>query len=965
MVSAAEEAKRRMRDKQDKSVKAGRQSPVKPGESVLAQTHASHMVSLVMAAGLVLLTGLLSYGARSLAGLYCHNAAFSLAAEARKLPADDPEQARNALGKLMEAQGFASIELVTATGQTLIRIDSRRSLPVPDWAVMLLSDMTLVLVQPVPVRPVLDEADGTITSPQLFLRAVLDLGLISQQIATTQQPQFFITLAWLLGLAVLLSARSLRRVTTPIERLAADLARVDPSNPGKNLLPVATENRQDEIGQVIEATNQLLIRLDDGMKRDRLQTRDISERERLLAEILDNVADGIVYLSPDRRILRANRMAGTLLGRKSAMAMEGVLFSDFLSFPSRPLFNLQLSKLTAQTQAVDETATFDTTGLRQNGSTLTLNLSVTRLDAELGTSFIIVFRDVGETRRAHEQIRQNEARLRLAVRATRCGLWDQDLVADTFWWSPEFVSLLGYDPDTLATSPQAKYDLIHPEDLEWVKLSVERYLKGESDSFNPDYRLRRNDGTWMWIEDRGTVERDETGAPTRFSGTMMDCTERKRFEKQLMYMATHDTLTALPNRTLLQDRLEHALRGNARTGLMVAALLVDIDRFQLINDSLGHEIGDQLIRAVAQRLQQSIRPTDTLAHLAADEFVVICEDLPTAQEAARIAKRLISSLHHPFTVDGNQLNISISVGIGISDAAKDGTGSAQDLLRQADIAMHSAKTGGGGGYRFFVPDMNREAVQRLSTERHLVTALERQQFRLHYQPKMDIFTGTVIGAEALIRWPHRLNGMTPPDQFIPIAEETGLILGIGEWVLRETLSQICTWRERGVALVPIAVNLSGKQLSGGGVDELILRLLREYEIPPALLEVEITESSVMTRMDRVLGPLSRLRDAGVGIALDDFGTGYSSLAWLRQLPITSLKIDRSFVRDTPHKPEANAIAAIILEIGRQLGLTVVAEGIETREQHEFLREHRCHIGQGWLFHKAMPAPAFEKLLRKS
>lgn len=937
----------------------GTPAPAEPGLSVLAQTHASHMVSLVMAAGLVLLTGLLSYGTRSLASLYRQNVASLLAVEAIGLPSDDPEAVRVVFEGLMESQAFTSIELLDERDQTRLRLDNPHPLLVPDWAVMLLSDMSLVLVQPVGTA----SADGQ-PSPgsQPYVRAVLDLGRLSQQIAETQQPQFLITLAWLLGLAVLLSARSLRGVTTPIERLAADLARVDPANPGRNLLPVATENKQNEIGQVIEATNALLVRLEDGIKRDRLQTRDISERERLLAELLDNVADGIVYLGPDRRILRANRMAGVLFGCGSASALEGVLFTDLLAFSGRSLFNLQLSRLAAQSAGAEDTATFDATGLQSTGTALTLNLSATRLDTEAGTAFVIVFRDVGETRRVHEQIRQSEARLRLAVRATGCGLWDQDLVTGTFWWSPEFVRLLGYDPETLPAAPEARDALVHPEDLEWVKLSADRYLRGEIDSFNPDYRLRRKDGSWMWVEDRGLLERDAEGTPIRFSGTMTDCTERKRFEKQLMYMATHDTLTALPNRTLLQDRLEHALRGHVRTGLLVAALLVDVDRFQLINDSLGHEIGDQLIRAVAQRLQQSIRPTDTLAHMAADEFVVICEDLPTSQEAARIAKRLISALHHPFTVDGNQLNISISIGISVTQSGAETTG--QDLLRQADIAMHSAKTGGGAGYRFFVPDMNREAVQRLSTERHLVEALERQQFRLHYQPKVDIITGAIIGAEALIRWPHRLRGMTPPDQFIPVAEETGLILGIGEWVFREALSQICAWRDRGITPVPIAVNLSGKQLSGGGVDELILRLLREYEVPPALLEVEITESSVMAKMERVLGPLGRLRDAGVGIALDDFGTGYSSLAWLRQLPITSLKIDRSFVRDTPHKPEANAIAAIILEIGRQLGLTVVAEGIETTEQHDFLREHKCHIGQGWLFYKAMPAPAFERLIRK-
>lgn len=773
-----------------------------------------------------------------------------------------------------------------------------------------------------------------------------------QQVAA---PVIGLQLLWLFAVSLLINARFIRNLTRPIAALAANMRKVDPANVKMATLPIPPGHQDDEIGQLARATNHMLRRLHQSIENEHINQAELTARETLLDEIVNSMSDGVVCLGPDYRILRINRPAQHMLQRSD----DELLKADFVKFLSSPDQSRLITRLTQLAREDEPGVRFDLDASAViNGKEIRLNMTISRLFGEF-RGFVISFRDPNDTRQAKDQIKESEKRLQLALRATNCGVWEHNLQAATFWWSPEFATLLGYDMSELPPTLINKEKVIHPEDLEWVRNMRERYLKKDVAEYSPEYRVRKKDGSVIWIEERATAEWDENGKPLRINGTIIDCSERKRFESQMMYMATHDPLTGLPNRTLLNDRLQHALTGNQRLGLMVGVLLLDIDRFKLINDSLGHEIGDQLIRSVAQRLQQNIRPTDTLARLSGDEFVVICEGLATPQEAARVAKRLLSCMAQHYNLDGNQLNIGMSVGISISSAEAN---QSADLLRHADIAMHSAKSAGGNCYRYFAAEMNKEAIQRLTIERQISEAIERQQFVLHYQPKVDINTLEIIGMEALIRWP-QLNGtMISPLQFIPVAEETGQVLAIGEWVLREALSQICLWRDRGMRLYPIAVNLSAKQLMSGGADELILRLLREYNVPANLLEIEITESALMTRMDKVMVILQRLREHGVGIALDDFGTGYSSLAYLRELPITSLKIDRSFVRELQTSMEARSITNIILQIGHELGMKVVAEGVETQDQLNFLREKGCDIGQGWLFHKPLSARKLQEIL---
>ena len=998
---------------QSKSRRSSGRSSRRRQDSRLVQLHIARMIGIVVLSGALLLCIVQLYGAHALSSLYRHQYSYSLALNADQLRLESRESVQGTMKRLLATPWFTSVSLVSQHGRVLLS-SQRAGMTSDPFIRFFLPDhvgdpIERQIVIP-PEHPLLRNTNrgDTPRSEVLILRAVPDVGFISHQISKTLDPVLFFVAMWVIVVSLLLSFVFLRRLVDPIDNLARAMRRViDPARKGIKPIPLPIEHRRDEIGAVVMVTNHLLSLLDQAMHRDQLRIKEIKNRDRLFSDVLEHVREGVVCLGEDFRVLQINRRAARLFGREDHFSsLSGGDFGSLLSLSSRMKLVSALKNMTPVTyvdgdpddvqdsrvseDALDELLDGElqdgasnvgevssvprretcsepgfvttTTGLRKDGVEVPLNLTVSCYALGSARYYVLVLDEPGWTEEALSETKLNEQRLQSAVIATGCGAWDYDVERDQLWMAPEFWAGLGYSDHDLPRTLEDKYALIHSDDVSWVKSSTERFLLGESIEYNPEYRLQHKDGTWVWVEDRGVVRHNAAGKVVRFSGALTDCSERKRFERQLMYMATHDSLTGLPNRTLLQDRLEHAISSAQRNHLMVGVLLVDVDRFKLINDSLGHEIGDQLIRALAERLQQSVRPMDTLCHLSADEFVVLCEDLPAPQEAARLAKRLISGVHQPFIVDGNQLNISVSIGMSLSPADGD---NAHMLLRNADTAMHNAKAAGGSGYRFFVPDMNDAAVERLSMERRLTTALESQQFRLHYQPKVDLKTGALCGVEALIRWPKPGGGYITPDQFIPIAEETGLVMGIGEWVLREALSQICAWRERGFVPVPVAVNLSGKHLVAGGMDELILRMLREFDVPPRLLEIELTESSIMEHMAKAMATLNRLRDAGVGIALDDFGTGYSSLSWLRQLPLTTLKIDRSFVMDIPHKSEANAIAAIILETGRQLGLTVVAEGIEDEDQREFLKMHQCDYGQGWLFSKAVRASVLEKMLQRS
>lgn len=446
-----------------------------------------------------------------------------------------------------------------------------------------------------------------------------------------------------------------------------------------------------------------------------------------------------------------------------------------------------------------------------------------------------------------------------------------------------------------------------------------------------------------------------------FTGVVRDVTERKHADERIRYLAQHDPLTDLPNRLLLQDRVERALAQAARDQRKTAVLFLDLDNFKHINDSLGHHTGDRLLRVVAQRLRRCLRAGDSIGRLGGDEFVISLPVLIDERDATSVAEKILEELRPPFRIDEHEFHVTASIGISLFP--NDGQ-DADALLRAADTAMYHAKERGRNGYRFFTPELNEAAQRRLVVTNRLHQALRRREFALVYQPQVELKDGKIFAAEALIRWEQPDGGLTFPGEFIKVAEESGLIIPIGEWVLRQACQQLARWRESGFLDLRIAVNLSPEQIRHTEFPELILHVLREAGLPASALDLEITEGVMMRQSTENIANLTRLAGIGVQIAVDDFGTGYSSLAYLQRFPIDTIKIDRSFLHGLGENRNNNAIVAAIIAMANNLNLHVVAEGIETAMQAEFLRTHGCLAAQGNYYHAPESAETFRELLDK-
>jgi diguanylate cyclase (GGDEF)-like protein len=456
------------------------------------------------------------------------------------------------------------------------------------------------------------------------------------------------------------------------------------------------------------------------------------------------------------------------------------------------------------------------------------------------------------------------------------------------------------------------------------------------------------------VRDEATLIKGEDGKPSFWQGVVIDITERKLLEEQLSHQAFHDPLTNLANRALFTDRVSHALARRARhPEISIAVLFVDLDDFKAVNDSLGHAMGDELLRSVAERLEGCLRIADTAARLGGDEFAVLVEETTGPQDAEQIARRIIESLDRPFRIKQQEILMGASVGIALTTSKNE---SEDELLRNADIAMYIAKRD-KGSYALFEPDMHAAAMGRLQLKSDLKSALEAGELQLHYQPVIDMRTGEMVGTEALLRWEHPVRGMVPPLEFIPLAEESDLINEIGRWVLDEATYQSVEFTRKRPRLAGafMTVNLSGRQLLDPQLAASVAMALERSGMPPEKLILEITETALMTDIDRSLETLVALKELGVRIAIDDFGTGYSSLGYLKRFPIDVLKIDRSFVDGVERGPEAAAIAAAVVKLGQTLGLITVAEGVENQAQVESLLALDCHFAQGFHYSPAVPA----------
>jgi diguanylate cyclase (GGDEF)-like protein/PAS domain S-box-containing protein len=520
--------------------------------------------------------------------------------------------------------------------------------------------------------------------------------------------------------------------------------------------------------------------------------------------------------------------------------------------------------------------------------------------------------DITERKRVEEALRRSEERYALAARGANDGLWDWDLRTDRIYYSPRWKAMLGYGEAQIGDDPSEWLGRIHPDDLSQMRSALSNHRDGATVHFESEHRVRHKDGGYRWMLCRGLAARDSRGEAYRMAGSQSDITERRWAEDQLLHDAFHDGLTGLANRALFLERLAHTLRFAARRrDYVFAVVFLDLDRFKVINDSLGHACGDQLLIEISKRLQRGMRASDTVARLGGDEFTLLLDDVKDVATVIRFVERLHQELQQPFHIEEHEVVTTASIGITLSTTGYDRP---EDMLRDADTAMYRAKTLGKARYEVFDADMHREAAALLEVETELRRAIKHREFRLHYQPIMALGNDSIQGFEALLRWYHPRRGVLEPEAFLAVAEETGLMLPIGRWVLREAAYQMLAWQEQWPQARTwfVAVNLGSKEFARPDLLTQIDRVLAETRLDPRSLKIEITEKVLIDNASAALARLQALRERGIALAIDDFGTGYSSLSYLHRFPFNTVKIDRSFVGGLEvRKDAAQIIEAIV------------------------------------------------------
>ena len=582
--------------------------------------------------------------------------------------------------------------------------------------------------------------------------------------------------------------------------------------------------------------------------------------------------------------------------------------------------------------------------------------SAVRDDAGAVTTVYGTLHDITESTLAQEAIRDSETRLNEAQALAHIGNWRVDLHNGDVAWSDELYRLHGLEPGSFTPSMHDFVSHVHPEDRERAEGHARRLLSN-GDAVDIEFRVVWPDGAVRWMHTQGSASVHEEGDADVLFGTTQDITDRKQIEDELAHQALHDPLTGLANRTLFRDHVEHAVNQAARSDGVHAVLFIDLDNFKHVNDSLGHAAGDELLRIVGTRLHSGLRVGDTVARLGGDEFGVLLEGTSN-EDAASVAAHLLEALSPPMRIDGQEVVIGASIGITVG-----GKNSAADQqLRDADVALYAAKSAGKGRFEWFEPHMHESVLRRLELEGELRRALEAGELRVHYQPIVDLTTNEVVGAEALARWTNHRRGEITPDEFIPLAEETGLIRPLGAFVLREACEQARRWKDRHHRDFRLSVNVSIRQLEAPGYPDEVTECLRNAGLDPTSLTLEVTESMVMHQPGASIAALEELRTRGIKLAIDDFGTGYSSLSYLPSLPISALKIDRSFVNEIMTGGEATAVVRAVVDLAGAFALDTVAEGVEDPEQAAALRAVGCRFAQGYWFSRPLPDDAMGRYL---
>ena len=693
----------------------------------------------------------------------------------------------------------------------------------------------------------------------------------------------------------------------------------------------------------------------------------LRESEQRYHETFDLAPIGIAHVEPQTmRFMQVNRRLCELLGYTREELLQRT--AEDISHPD----DRQATRPARERLHAGEIQSFqgEKRYLRKDGSTVWVKLTIgIKRDADGRPLYhISLVEDITERKQAEEELRASQDQQRATLR-----LLDNIVeniptavqlksVADGLRikrWNKAAEQMYGVPADEAIGRtvfdlwPHDKAQKMHEADLELV-------ARGEGMDEFPDREALTREGDVIRVHMRKVPLRDD-GKVTHLLVIADDITDRKQAEERIHYLANHDALTELPNRHMFGQMLTHTADTARRYNRNFAVMFIDLDRFKFINDTLGHEAGDHLLRVVSSRLKTTLRASDVVARLGGDEFVVLLQEVSSAQQVSAVARKIISAVIKPMEISGHECRVTCSIGISMfPNDASDG----RSLMKYADAAMYLAKEQGKNNFQFYTKDLKSASVERMVLETNLRRALERGEMSLHYQAKQDLRTNDIAGVEALLRWTSAELGPVSPAQFIPLAEETGLIVPIGRWVLRTACAQTVAWQKQGLPPVRMAVNLSPRQFADPGLIADIRTTFRDTGMAPELLELEITEGMVMHNPERAIEVLSQIKAMGVRLAIDDFGTGYSSLAQLKRFPIDTLKVDRSFIRDIPKDEEDKAITEAIIAMGKSLSLTVVAEGVETEAQRAFLQEHACDQMQGYYFSKPLPAEGFAELLRR-
>ncbi|MEW9122596.1 MAG: EAL domain-containing protein [Thermotaleaceae bacterium] len=569
-------------------------------------------------------------------------------------------------------------------------------------------------------------------------------------------------------------------------------------------------------------------------------------------------------------------------------------------------------------------------------------------------------KQLNHLRESQTALLHSEERYRLAIEGANDAIWDYDVKNQAFYFS-RTKKLLGYEDHDLEDTHEAWKTLLHPDDIQQLHQDLEEFIASTKAYYYSKYRLRRKDGQYRWIMSRGKATRNEDGKITRVCGSHRDITEQKQAEERIYDLSYYDTLTGLPNQALFEDKLNQALTLARERNHRLAIIHMDLDNFKVFNDTLGHKGSDQLLIHISSALKNTLHEIDSLMRLNGDSFVILLSMVQEANQVMEVAEDLMRLFDKTWSINDKEFHVTISMGIAIYP---DDALNPRDLLKKSETAMYHAKDNGRNCFFLYSKEMSAKLLERVELEHHLRSALKHQEFSLHYQPLIDLLTGNIFGVEALIRWNHPSMGLISPVRFIPVAEESNLILPIGEWVLRTACQQQALWKSKGIHPLIFSINLSTRQLQQANFVEIVGGILEECQTDPEFIEFEITESAVMDNLEVAIDTLTRFKEMGIRIALDDFGTGYSSLNYLKQLPIDTIKIDKSFINDILTNPKEEAIARAIIDLSHHLNFSVTAEGVETQEQLTFLRDCLCDKAQGYFFSKPLPDKEVENLLLK-